>query len=223
MDGMTPFRQLEESLNSASAARTAAQRSNLLPVTAAGYMSWRERSLTLLTGSAFPLSRETQLFLRLCRPAAGQAWLDVGTSGGYYAGLLAGAGAHVIACDLSPAMLRVAQRRESSPLIEWALLNGEATGLPDASLDGVTVGATLNETHDPRALLREAARLLRPGGQLWVMYLARNGGPWQELLSRLGGLTFLDPAQVREVLPGLERTDLLRMRDVVFERHVRSR
>ena len=219
---MPVSRQPEESLNPPSLAAgprlTAAQRSNLLPLTAGGYMSWRRVSLSLLSGTPFTLDREAQLFLSLCRPQAGQRWLDIGTSGGYYAGLLARAGAEVLACDLSPAMLKVAQRREPNVHIDWALLNAEASGLPGGSFDGVTIGATLNETASAEQMLRESARLLKPGGQLWIMYLARNGGPAQALLSSLGGLSFLDPAQLQTWLPGLQRTELLRVREVVFER-----
>ncbi|GGQ97620.1 hypothetical protein GCM10008957_07610 [Deinococcus ruber] len=198
-----------------------------MPLTAAGYMSWRARSLSLLSGTAFDLTQEAALFGALCRPEAGQRWLDVGTSAGYYAALLAGAGAHVLACDLSPAMLRVAQRRLRDLFpelggIDWALLNGEQTGLPRASFDGVTIGATLNETSSPAAMLREAAALLKPGGQLWLMYLGRNGSLGQRALTRLGGLTFLDPAELGTYLPQMERRDLRRVREVVFERWVRQ-
>ncbi|ULH16444.1 class I SAM-dependent methyltransferase [Deinococcus sp. KNUC1210] len=207
--------------------RTPAQRSNLFPLTAAGYMSWRAHSLSLLSGTAFDLTQEAALFRALCRPAAGQRWLDVGTSAGYYAALLAESGAHVLACDLSPAMLRVAQRRLRKLFpdlkgIDWALLNGEQTGLPRHSFDGVTIGATLNETSSPAAMLREAAALLKPGGQLWLMYLGRNGGLGQRALTRLGGLTFLDPAELGAHLPELERRDLRRVREVVFERWVKE-
>ncbi|WP_424952417.1 class I SAM-dependent methyltransferase [Deinococcus sp.] len=226
MEGVAASRHFEESLNSAALpagrARTAAQLSNLSALTAAGYMSWRARSLSLLTGTAFPLSREAALFRALCCPQAGEQWLDVGTSGGWYAGVLAAEGARVLACDLSPAMLKVAGRREHHPNIDYALLNAEDTGLPAESFDGVSIGATLNETARPAAMLRESARLLRPGGQLWLMYLARNGGPGQALLSALGGLNFPDPAELTARLPGLERRDLLRTREVVFERWVKA-
>ena len=240
MDGVTVPGQLEESLNLAATPqrsdtrstvatqagwpgpRTAAQRSNLLPLTATGYMSWRVRSLSLLTGTAFGLDREAALFRALCAPQPGENWLDVGTSGGWYAGLLAADGARVLACDLSPAMLKVAARRERSPQIDYALLNAEATGLPASSFDGATIGATLNETGSAAAMLRESARLLRVGGQLWMMYLARNGGPAQAALSALGGLSFPDPAELPAWLPGMRRSDLLRVREVVFERWIKD-
>ena len=239
MDGVTVPGQLEESLNPAVPARrpglrngvaappvlpgprTAAQHSNMLPLTAKGYMSWRARSLSLLTGTPFGLAREAALFRALCAPQPGEVWLDVGTSGGWYAGLLAEAGARVLASDLSPAMLKVAKRRERSPLIDYALLNAEASGLPASSFDGVTIGATLNETSSAEAMLRESARLLRGGGQLWIMYLARNGGASQAALSALGGLNFPDPAQLSAWLPGMRRLDLLRVREVVFERWIK--
>lgn len=226
MDAMTAPRQPEESLNPSPnrppRRLTPAQRSNLLQITAVGYMSWRTHSLSLLTGTAFPLQRETQLFLAQCNPQPGQRWLDIGTSGGYYAGVLAGEGASVLACDLSAAMLRVAAAREPSPLIDFALFNAEDSWLPAASFDGITIGATLNETASAPAMLRESARLLRPGGQLWMMYLARNAGPSQTLLSRLGGLSFPDPAQLSSWLPGMERSALFRVGEVVFERWIKT-
>ena len=141
---------------------TLAQRSNFLPLTAWGYGWWRTRSLTLLSGQPFSLAREEALFLALCRPQPEQVWLDMGTSAGFYAGVLAAAGCRVDALDLSSAMLRKAARRNPSRLIRWQRVNAEETGFADASYDGVTIGATLNETADPARLLREAARVLRP-------------------------------------------------------------
>lgn len=179
---------------------TAAQRSNLLPLTAWGYPLWRARALTWLSGQPFPLTREEQLFLGLCAPRAGERWLDIGTSSGFYAGVLARRGCRVDALDLSPAMLQVAARREPSPLIRWQKLNAEDSGLPSGSYDGVVIGATLNETARPALLLREAGRLLAPGGRLWLMYAAHTGGG---LLAALGGLTFPDLAWVEGQLPAL--------------------
>ncbi|ANE44137.1 class I SAM-dependent methyltransferase [Deinococcus puniceus] len=226
-------RHLKETLNSAAhsgPSLSVAQRSNLWPVTAWGYAWWRAHSLTLLGGQAFGLEREAALFSNLCRPQPSQSWLDAGTSTGFYAGVLARAGCRVLAADLSGPMLAEAQRREPSHQpseqmdggqIDWAMLNLEASGLPDASFDGVTVGATLNETNDPARFLRELVRLTRPGGQLWLMYLPRTAGPLQTLLSTpaLGGLSFHDPAWVARQLPGCQRTDLLHVGAVVFERY----
>lgn len=195
---------------------TPAQRSNFWPLTARGYAWWRARSLTLLSGQPFGLAREARLFLGACTPTAGEHWLDVGTSTGFYAGVLARRGCRVVAADLSPAMLREAKRREPHPGIEWAQQDVEATGWPDGSFDGVTVGATLNETASPARLLREAERLLRPGGRLWLMFVPRTGSPAQALLSRLVGLTFPDLAGVEAALPGCALMRALRIGLVQF-------
>lgn len=225
---MTSPRQSKETLNLApgpvTPLLTAAQRSNLLSLTARGYPLWRSRSLTLLTGQPFGLAREAALFRTLCRPRPGERWLDAGTSAGFYAGVLARSGCRVLAADLSAPMLAEGARREPDPGIDWLLTNLEASGLPGAGFDGVAVGATLNETQDPARLLAELARLTRPGGQLWLMYVGRTGGPLQRALGRpaLGGLTFPDPAWVARQLPGWTRTDGLRVGVVVFERYVRG-
>lgn len=166
-------------------------------------MLWRAQSVALLSGQPFGLGREARLFLGLCQPQPGQVWLDAGTSAGFYAGVLARAGCRVDAADLSPAMLREGKRRESSPLIAWREVNLEDSGWPDARYDGVVVGATLNETHDPARFLAELARLLRPGGTLWLMFVRPSGGPGQQALSALGGLNFPDLAWVGSHLPGL--------------------
>jgi len=203
---------------------SAAQRSNLLPLTARGYSAWRRVSLGLLAAQPFSLEREAALFLNLCRPVPGEWWLDAGTSAGFYAGLLAGQGCRVLAADLSPAMLREGARQHPDPAIDWADLNIERSDLPDDSFDGATVGATLNETHDPARFLRELARVLRPGGQLWLMYLQRTAGPLQSLLERgaLGGLNFPDPLWVGRHLPGCVLTDGLSTGAVRFERYVKG-
>lgn len=218
--------QMQGNLNPVPPTRpalTAAQRSNSLELTARGYALWRARSLTLLSGAPFSLEREARLFRALCRPQPGQDWLDAGTSAGFYAGVLAAAGCRVLAADLSASMLGEAQRREKSPNIDWALMNLEDSGLSDESFDGVTVGATLNETHNPARFLSELARLLRPGGQLWLMYVPRTGGPLQRLLSApaLGGLNFPDPAWVTRQLPGLDLGDGLGTGAVRFARYVK--
>lgn len=227
MNPMPAPRHTKETLNSAVGTApplTLAQRSNLLPLTAWSYAAWRARSLTWLTGQPFPLTREAALFRTLCRPRPGERWLDAGTSTGFYAGVLAQAGCEVVAADLSAPMLAAARRRVRSPGVDWLLGNLEASGLPDASFDGISVGATLNETRDPARFLAEMQRLLRPGGTLWLMYLTRTGGPLQRLLSRpgFGGLTFPDPAWVARQLPGCTRTDALRLGSVVFERYGRD-
>ncbi|WP_408608033.1 class I SAM-dependent methyltransferase [Deinococcus arcticus] len=208
--------QHQENLN-----LTLAQRSNLWAPTARGYHAWRAGSLRLLGARGLTLAREADLMTALCRPGPGQRWLDAGTSSGFYAGVLARAGAQVLAADLSAPMLQEAGRRQRGLGIEWRQLNLERSGLPAAGFDGVTVGATLNETHDPARLLSELARLLRPGGQLWLMYLRRTGGPLQAALERaaLGGLTFPDPAWVARALPGLRLTHGLNTGAVRFERY----
>ena len=112
---MTIPRQLEERVNNfgvaaaarASPPRTPAQRSNSCRSRRTATAVAR-RSLGLLSGGPLPLPREAAYFEALCRPRAGQTWLDIGTSSGFYAGVLARAGAEVLACDISPAMLKVA-------------------------------------------------------------------------------------------------------------------
>ena len=73
---------------------------------------------------------------------------------------------------------------------------------PAGRFDGVTVGATLNETARPAVFLRALEAQLRPGGRLWLMFAAPPDGPAPRLLARLGGLSFPDAAWVQAQLPG---------------------
>lgn len=77
-----------------------------------------------------------------------------------------------IGLDLSPYMLAVAQHRDTQgEIAAWIHANAEATGLPNAAFDLVTLQFVIHEL--PRqatiAIMQEALRLLRPGGYLAIV------------------------------------------------------
>ena len=73
----------------------------------------------------------------------------------------------VLATDLTPAMLARAQPRVR-PGIELRVMDGQALDLPDDSFDAVILHLIVAVIPDPVACLREAARVLKPGGRIAV-------------------------------------------------------
>jgi ubiquinone/menaquinone biosynthesis C-methylase UbiE len=76
-------------------------------------------------------------------------------------------GVSVLATDLTPAMLAKAKPRVR-PGIELRVMDGQALDLPDESFDAVILHLILAVIPDPVACLREAARVLKPGGRIAV-------------------------------------------------------
>lgn len=94
----------------------------------------------------------------------GSTVLDVAAGTAVSTVELAAGGVRAIACDFSQGMLRAGAAR---PVPKVA---GDAMALPlaDSSVDGVVISFGLRNVADPRAALREFARVTRPGGRLVV-------------------------------------------------------
>jgi demethylmenaquinone methyltransferase/2-methoxy-6-polyprenyl-1,4-benzoquinol methylase len=103
---------------------------------------------------------------------AGALVVDVACGTGDLCRALASAGHRPIGLDFSPGMLAAA--RTSAPLV---LADALRMPLPDGSVDGATCGFALRNVVDLRALLAEIARVLRPGGSLSVLEVARPERP----------------------------------------------
>lgn len=110
-----------------------------------------------------------------------QAILDVGCSVGMSTFALQAIypEAAITGLDLSPYFLAIAQYRATTLAdrqalptpIRWLHAPAEATGLPDTSFDLVSAHLVFHELPQAAAIaiLREARRLLRPGGYLAIM------------------------------------------------------
>ena len=116
---------------------------------------------------------------RLGALGAGGRMLDIGTGPGDIPLLVVDRwrDATVVAVDLAPAMLELAaRRRDASPhaaRVELLLGDAKSLALPDASFDTVFSNTILHHLPDPAPFLREARRLLRPGGALLIRDLYR--------------------------------------------------
>ena len=128
---------------------------------------------------------------------AGDRVLDLGCGTGNLARALAAAGLRVAGCDISGQMLARAARdpgggdRGRCP--GWVRLAPGWQRLPFASaaFDVVMAASVLEYVAEPAAVLRECARVLRPGGVvLYTVPDLRHPVRWAEWLAqRLAGVT----------------------------------
>jgi SAM-dependent methyltransferase len=102
----------------------------------------------------------------ITRVAPGGELLDLGCGTGEIARHLAAVGYRVTGCDIAPQMLSRASAADKQQSVRWIQLDPEWRTLPFApkSLDAVVAASVLEYADDPAAVLRECARLLRPGG-----------------------------------------------------------
>ncbi|ONI84472.1 hypothetical protein ALI144C_15095 [Actinosynnema sp. ALI-1.44] len=90
---------------------------------------------------------------------------DLGANDGQVCTWLADRGMRPIACDIVPHARQVAHARG---LLTVGLDAGGPLPLRSACLDGILAGEIIEHLYDPARLLRECARVLRPGGILVV-------------------------------------------------------
>lgn len=103
--------------------------------------------------------------------------LDIGTGTGRIAELLAPRATQVTALDNSPEMLRLARTRlQHLPAERVALVRGDFAALPFAAaqFDTVLFHQVLHYALEPEAVLAEAARVTRPGGQVAIVDFAAH-------------------------------------------------
>jgi SAM-dependent methyltransferase len=123
-----------------------------------GWADWYVENLGPLAGEM------TDVIRRLMGPGSGRC-LDLGCGPGFHIPTLVGLGWTVTGVDISEDQLRLARERVG-PSAELILT--DATSLPwaDDSFDAVLSAFTHTDVEDFRSVLREAVRVLRPGGRL---------------------------------------------------------
>jgi SAM-dependent methyltransferase len=125
--------------------------------------AWSARADAYAVSEVHARGASLTRLLALAAPRTGEPAVDLGCGAGHTGAALAAAGCEVTAVDRDAAMLDAARRRY--PALRTLRADAAATGLPPASFALATARHTLHHHDDPDATLREARRLLRPGGR----------------------------------------------------------
>jgi len=106
--------------------------------------------------------------LQLLPPVAGRDVIELGCGTGYISAWLARRGARVVGIDNSARQLDTARALQREHGLDFPLIHGnaEAVPRPDASFDLAVSEYGASIWCDPYRWIPEAARLLRPGGDL---------------------------------------------------------
>lgn len=109
----------------------------------------------------------------------GRSMLDVGCGPGTVAVAARRAGFSAVGLDADPSMLDLAHRKNSAT----TLVCGALPDLPfaDGQVDAVAANFVVNHTPEPRASVRELARVTRPGGRLALTIWTAVVGPMNQL------------------------------------------
>jgi len=127
---------------------------------------------------------------RMLTDTSGGHHLDVGSGTGALAARAAGLGRTVVALDADPEM--VAMSRAAVP---GRVLRASLPDLPfdDGTFDAVTANFVVNHVQDPRAAMRELARVKRHGGRIAVTIWTARTPEWADLVGGAFGRAGVAP------------------------------
>lgn len=117
----------------------------------------------------------------LLRLAPRARYVDLGIGDGLLTLMLAEVAESVTAVDLSPEMLgQLSLRAKRKGIENVETVEGEIEDLPlpDESFDVAVLSQALHHAADPDKALREARRILVPGGRVLVLDLLAHGEDW---------------------------------------------
>ncbi len=107
----------------------------------------------------------------------GKKVLDIGCGGGILSESMAKQGAHVTGIDLGEEALQAAQahQEKSNTNVNYLLISAEELAMTHAhAFDVVTCLELLEHVPDPTSIIHAAAKLVKPGGQVFFSTLNRN-------------------------------------------------
>ncbi len=104
--------------------------------------------------------------------------LDVGCGAGFLSNYLAQQGYEVHGVDLSDSSLQVARDYDQTSNVRYTVANAASLPFKDNSFDVVTAMDFLEHVEQPKAIIAEMARVLRPGGIFFFHTFNRNFFSW---------------------------------------------
>jgi demethylmenaquinone methyltransferase/2-methoxy-6-polyprenyl-1,4-benzoquinol methylase len=119
-------------------------------------------------------------FVARVKPRAGEAILDMAGGTGDVAFRMARRGARVTVADINRNMLDVGMERAKKRGIEgllWAEENAEKLSFADGTFDAYTIAFGIRNVTDIPGAIKEAHRVLRRGGRLFVLEFSTSEWP----------------------------------------------
>jgi len=156
-------------------------------------------------------------FVAKVKPRPGEHILDMAGGTGDIAFRMAAKGAQVTVSDINPDMLAVGMERAKKQGLKgltWKQENAEQLSFADASFDAYTIAFGIRNVTDIPAALREAHRVLKRGGRLYVLEFSTSEWPGfgelydrysEHLIPKIGKAVAKDEESYRYLVESIRR------------------